>query len=205
MVDKSKIDTTPPDGPNDGGFKRADVIAELEKLEGLISDLKIQFEQYFIGILPHPPDKTHAEVKRLRRRITSIPFKNSEAKYRLKTLEHRYHTYRSYWERVLRERDAGTYKRDLFRVRKKEELAEERLTPQSSAQKQLTELFVSYQRAHQSQTNRSAAVDFESFKGLLVNAAREIKEQQETRSVSFRIVVRQGEVCVEAHPANKDI
>lgn len=203
MVDKSKSNAGF-DGRINDGFKRSDVRAELEKLESLISEVKIQFEQHFIGILPHPPDKMHSELKLLRRRIKSLPFKNSESKYRLQTLEHRYHTYRSYWERVLRERDAGTYKRDLFRARRKEELVEARQAPQTSAQKQLTELFGSYKRALQSQSGAPAAVDFDEFKGLLINAAREIKEQKGAKSVSFRIVVRKGEVCVEALSATRD-
>ena len=107
----------------DRAFERLDVRMELAKLDAMIDELKVVFEQYFLGLTPYAPDKLHNQVKRQIRTLRRAPFKNSQMGYQLRTLEGRYNTLNTYWARVLREREAGTYHRDVFKANLRERLA----------------------------------------------------------------------------------
>lgn len=182
-------------------FERTDVRAELDRLDQMLEELKVQYEQHFSGILPLAPDKLHNEVKRLRRLLLKAPFKNSEMKYRYKSLENRYHTYRSYWERVNREREAGTYQRDVFKANLRERIALEEqhaTTAEGKAEGHLSSLFKSYKDALEKSAGRKMNVDYEAFKKMVVKRAKEFKEKHGTKKLTFKIVMKEGKVSIQA-------
>ena len=84
----------------ESGKTRRDFDRELDILEAKIGELRIFYEQFFVDILPQPPEKQHAEVVRLIKRLLKAPFKNSASRFRLRSLINRFQTYATYWERV---------------------------------------------------------------------------------------------------------
>lgn len=94
-----------------------DVEPDLDLLENKIGELKVQYEQYFLDIITQPPDKLFEEVVRLIKTLQNAPFKNSVTRFRLKTLTTRFQTYKTYWEKVKKQREEGTYKRDIFKAK----------------------------------------------------------------------------------------
>ena len=93
-----------------------DLNIELDKLDAMISDLKVLYEQYFLGIVTLQPDKEHHRVKLFIRKLRKSPFKSSATAFRMRALETRYGTLHTYWQRVLREKEDGTYSRDVFKA-----------------------------------------------------------------------------------------
>lgn len=181
--------------------KRIDLRAELDGLDIQIKDLKVQYEQYFSGILPLPPDKLHAEVKRLVRKLRKAPFKSSAMLYRLRNLETKYQTFNSYWQRVLRQKEEGTYSRDLFKANLRERLAQETAKEESNeglAEKGLQGLFQAYRSAVEKHTGKKIEVKFDAFKDSLVKRAQEFKQRHGNKKLSFKVVVKDGKVTVQA-------
>ena len=180
---------------------RMDVRGELAQLDSMISDLKVQFEQYFSGLAPFPPDKLQAQVKRTIRTLLSAPFKNSEMSFRLRTLENRYQTYNTYFERVLRQREEGSYKRDVFKADIRERHAMEdrhAQTAQGVAEKGLQSLFSSYKAALEKQTGMPQNIDFNAFQKSLLTRAKDFKAKNAGKKVTFKVVVKNGKVTVQA-------
>lgn len=178
-----------------------DLRVALDKLEGAIADLKVQYEQYFAGILPLAPEKPHADVKRQVRLLRKAPFKNSAMNYRLRTLETRLSTLSTYWQRVLREREAGTYHKDVFKaqIREQKRVEEERAqTKEGKAERSLQSLFQSYKTALEQQTGKSQNLNFDSFEKNLIKRAKDFKEKHPDKKVSFKVVVKDGKVTVQA-------
>ncbi|MFH2009761.1 MAG: MXAN_5187 C-terminal domain-containing protein [bacterium] len=93
-----------------------EVIALLGELEARIDRLKISYEQYFLGIDKLAPEKERQECARIVRRIQTAQTTNTALRFRLNSLNQRFLSYQSYWNRILREIEAGTYHRDLARV-----------------------------------------------------------------------------------------
>ena len=129
------------------GGARANLRFELSKLEEMLGELKVLYEQYFLGVSPLPPDKLHTKVKMAFRAMRRAAFKSSEISYRLRALQTRYQTLNTYWQRVLREREAGTYSRDVFKANIRERAALEESFAQTAggmAEKGLKSLFEAY-------------------------------------------------------------
>ena len=182
-------------------FERLDLRAELDRLEALLADLKIQYEQYFSGIMPLAPDKQHDNVKRLIRKLIKAPFKTSAMSYRLKMLEVRYHTFNSYWQRVQREREAGTYSRDVFKANLREKIAHEEERSQTSvgaAERGMVNLFNSYKAELEKQGGQPLNLDYKSFQRSLIKRAKDLKEKSGVKKLSFKVVVKDGKVTIQA-------
>lgn len=180
---------------------RMDVRGELNQLDAMIADLKVQFEQYFSGLAPFPPDKLHSEVKRAIRGLLAAPFKNSEMSFRLRSLENRYRTYNTYFERVLRQREEGSYKRDVFKadIRERHALEDKHAqTAQGVAEKGIQTLFNSYKAALEKQTGMPQNIDFKAFQKSLIARAKDFKAKNAGKKVTFKVVVKNGKVTVQA-------
>ena len=180
---------------------RMDLRKELDRLDTSISDLKVQFEQYFSGLNPFPPDQLHAEVKRHIRKLMNAPFKNSEMSFRLRTLENRYSTFNTYFERVMRQREEGSYKRDVFKadIRERNAIEDRQAqTAQGVAQKGMQALFNSYKAALEKQTGMQQNINFESFQKNLLARAKDFKAKHADKKVTFKVVVKNGKVTVQA-------
>ncbi len=93
-----------------------DVDAELERLEKQLNHLRVQYEQYFLDIISFEPEELLQEVTTLIRQLQGAPFKNSVSRFKLRTLTQKLQTYRTYWERVHKEREEGRYRRDRFKA-----------------------------------------------------------------------------------------
>jgi hypothetical protein len=191
--------------PNKQASSRAKEVTnlrvELERLEREINDLKVLYEQYFSGILVRPPDTEHNILKQLIRTIRKAPFKNSALNYRLKSLEHRYNTYNTYWQRVLREKDEGRYSRDVYKANLRERKIHEdaqRQTAKGAAEHGMKELFRAYKLALDKETGKSHELDFDSFRSSLLEKAKTLQKQSSGGKLSFKVVVKDGKVLVQA-------
>ncbi len=186
--------------------ERRDLRAELDQLEVRLNELKIQFEQYFTGILPLPPDAAHANVKRQIRSLLKAPFRNAALNYRLKALETRYRTFHTYWQRVLKQKEDGTYSKDLFKAELRERIVaqEERAqTAVGKADSSMHHLFDSYRTALEKETGKKHEIDFGAFKKSLLQRAKDFKEKSGAKKLSFKIVVKEGKVSVQIKTKNE--
>lgn len=180
---------------------RVDLRAELDRFETSLQELKVTYEQYFAGILTLAPDKQHQDIKRLIRQLRKAPFKNSAMNYRLRTLEMRYNTYNTYWQRVLREREEGTYFKDVFKANLRELAAieEQRAgTAEGAAEKGMRSLFDAYKGALEKNTGSKAHVEFDSFKASLIKRAKDFNNLHPGKKLSFKVVVKNGRVSLQA-------
>lgn len=192
MVQESNI-------PSRDKGERLDLRAELRKLEEMIGQLKMEYEQYFLGQLPLAPERLHNIVKRRIRELRKAPFRSQAINFKLKTLEGRYNTFNNYWQRVLKQREEGTYSRDVFKANLRERNALEDAWSQTAAgkaEKGLQNLFNSYKAALEKQLGQQQRLDFSAFQKSLIERAKQFKAKGQ--KVSFRVVVENGKVNIKA-------
>lgn len=181
--------------------ERIDVRAELALFEAAIEKLKTEYEQYFIGILPFPPNKLHKQADQQLRNLMKAPFKNSEMKYRMRMLENRFRSYNTYWQRTLREKEEGTYHKDVFKANLRERHAKEDAmasTRKGKTEKSLQALFNSYKGALEKETGKKHNIDFNAFKKSISKRAKEYKQSHGNKRLTFKVVVKNGKVTVQA-------
>ncbi|MCB0323073.1 MAG: hypothetical protein KDD69_05845 [Bdellovibrionales bacterium] len=173
----------------------------LARLETMINELRIQYEQYFVDILPRPPEQLEAEVKRQIKTLLKAPFKNSADRFRLRTLVQRFQTYQTYWERVNKQREEGIYIRDIFKADLREKIGEEDARADSNqgvAERGMQQLFESYQHAARKAGAKADNLNYDVFKKSLMTKAKELKEKHGVKRVKYKVVVKDGKVTVKA-------
>jgi len=100
--------------------------AQLDELEEAIEHLKVAYDRYFYGVDKIPPIRNHEAVERLVRELLRRPVSSTQLRFRFNTLRARLNTYGQYWNRILRQIEAGTYKRVLAESERREFLGRQR-------------------------------------------------------------------------------
>ena len=113
-----------------GRSHTTDALAETcQHLEESLEELKVKYEMYFLGVERLEPGKKREELKRDIARLKSAFTRNTGLRFRIQSLHARYLSYERMWARAAREREEGTYRRDLFKARLRRGEAKERPAP----------------------------------------------------------------------------
>ena len=180
---------------------KKEIELQIDKFEAMIAELKVLYEQYFVDILPQTPEKLHQTTRRMMRDLLKAPFKNSAHRFKLRTLIQRFQTFETYWERVQKQREDGTYSKDVFKAEMRQMQAEEQrkaASKQGAADARLRDLFSSYQTALKNTGVSSDKVNFDAFKKSIMAKARQLKETHGVTKLHYKIVTQGGKVVIKA-------
>src|SRR5262249_40571859 len=89
---------------------------ELEELEARVERLRALYEQYFIGIEKIEPLISRKDVDRRIWVLRREHIRNTGLRFKFQMLVQRYNTFQQYWQRIGREIENGTYRRDIIRA-----------------------------------------------------------------------------------------
>ncbi len=119
-----------------GGRGTGEKLGDAEKamracteLEAEIAELHAAYDQYFLGLERRPPAEKHKAVKKLMGELRGAFVNSTPVKFRISNLQQRLNTFERLWERTLLEIENGTYKRDVFKARKKVEARKKKASP----------------------------------------------------------------------------
>lgn len=98
--------------------------AILTDLERKIERLRIGYEQFFLGMEKIVPSQRQKDVVRIIYRLQAAKLRGAQAKFRFQSLVQRFNSHKAYWNRTVREIEAGTYKRQTFRAKQRERITE---------------------------------------------------------------------------------
>src|SRR5690606_17101606 len=96
----------------------AELDAVLSELEAKLDRLKVSYERYFSGIDRTPPEFLRKDVVRILRMLENSFIRNTAQKFRLNTCSQKLSTYSTYWNRIQRQIEEGTFKRDVQKARR---------------------------------------------------------------------------------------
>jgi hypothetical protein len=89
------------------------------ELETAVDRLRSLYEQYFMGFEKMEPAVPRKDVDRKIHVLRKEHFRNTAMRFRFQMILQRYNTYQTHWQRVLREIEAGTYKRHVLRAERR--------------------------------------------------------------------------------------
>src|SRR6266702_1040947 len=87
------------------------------KIEEEVEGLKARYEMYFLGLERREPVRDRNELKRQVAKLKGEFVRNTGLKFRIQTLHARFLSYERMWMRSAREKEEGTYRRDVFKAR----------------------------------------------------------------------------------------
>ena len=103
--------------------KQKDAIQdECTALEYELEELKVKYEMYFLGVEKREPNKWREELKKKVLRIKEAFTRNAALRFRLQSLHARVLSYERMWLRSVREKEEGTYHRDVFKAKLHQEV-----------------------------------------------------------------------------------
>jgi len=88
-------------------------------LEEELEEVKVKYEMYFIGAERMEPARRKDDLKRNIARLKNAFTRNAGIRFRIQALHARYLSYERLWLRSTREKEQGTYRRDVLKARKK--------------------------------------------------------------------------------------
>lgn len=179
---------------------KIDFTAEIDKLEEQLEDLRIRYEQYFAGVIPIAPEPLQNLIKNKLRNLQKAPFRTSQINFRLRGVESKYNSYNCYWRRVMREKESGTYCKDVFKANLRARIAAEEAKQNGSggADKAMRQLFDTYKNAlERVGSTKGDSLSFEAFRKSLIQRAKTLKEQHGVKKISFAVTVKDGKVSVQ--------
>jgi hypothetical protein len=188
-------------------------------LEEKLDRLRVSFEQYFLGIEKRPPLGERSEVQRLIRQLQGKRIPQTSIRFQFQALVGRFNILDSYWTRVLRKIEDGTYERDLFKVRLKAQLADPAGRPVEQGEmpapaeppradyglteEKIRQVFESYVRARRHTGEPVDALTYERVRATLLREAPKIAERNGAARVEYQVVVRDGRAILKAIPVKE--
>jgi hypothetical protein len=102
----------------------------LSELAIKIERLKTLYEQYFMGIEKIEPQVARKEVTRVMLTLQQQYIRNTALRFKFNTMLQKWNIYITYWNRVLREIENGTYVRHLVKAKRAAERVGQELPPE---------------------------------------------------------------------------
>jgi hypothetical protein len=105
------------------GAQSAPVSAEeletrIGEMERKLDRLRALYESFFLGIERAPPNVPRRDMNRLILEMQQEPINNASLRFRFQAIMQRWVLFTAYWNRTLREIEAGTFRRDLARAQR---------------------------------------------------------------------------------------
>ncbi|MGI5862500.1 MAG: MXAN_5187 C-terminal domain-containing protein [Myxococcales bacterium] len=111
------------------------VAQEATELDGEIAALRARFDQYFLGIDKHNPAKDCEALKKRILKLKGQFIRNTGLKFRVESLYAKFQSYERLWMKSLKEIEEGTYRRDLMRLRRKNQRSTAKPKPAEAPEK----------------------------------------------------------------------
>jgi hypothetical protein len=186
----------------------------LEKVEADIESLRIQFEQYFMGMRKTAPEADRTRITYLLRRMANIQVNNYALRFKFQQITARFSSYTQYWERIQQKLESGQMSRERLKNvintgplpadgkdAKKEKAPASAPAPFAdpdpvSAEK-LDQIYGQLLESRK-QMNQAAGVDKEKLGAALKKQMGQLKEKYKDKKVEFEIVVESGQTKIKA-------
>ena len=175
---------------------------ELLHFELKIKQLKMEYEQYFMGSRPREPILTKGEVQKILARYANTPIQNTALRFRFNNLVSRYHAFKRQWDAILKRIEDGTYERQVFRANLHER---ERAEREAAAKKKAGadaggDLFDAYLAARKQCGEATDNIDRARLDGVIAKQRAAIQAKYGCEDVRFRVVVEDGKTKLKATP-----
>ena len=97
---------------------RDGIEARLGEIEKKLDRLRSMYESYFMGMERVPPNTPRRDMNRMMLEMQQVVIGNSSLRFRFQSLSQRWVLQSTYWNRTMREIEAGTFRRDLARTQR---------------------------------------------------------------------------------------
>jgi hypothetical protein len=186
----------------------ADTETDLQMLDVKLKQLRMEYEQYFLGARKREPQLLRGEVNKVVAHYANAPIRNTALRFLFNNLRARYFTHKRLWDETCRKIEDGSYERHLFKAdlherdRAKKQKPRGVGTAAAAAPAATGEdaLFTEYVGARANTGQGAAGLTREKFAALLRQQEDAIRAKFGAAKVNFRVVVEEGRAKLKATP-----
>jgi hypothetical protein len=99
-------------------LSREGIETRIGEMEKKIERLRSMYESFFMGVERIPPNTARREMNRLMLEMQQVPIGNASLRFRFQSLSQKWVLHMTYWNRTMREIEAGTFRRDVARTQR---------------------------------------------------------------------------------------
>ncbi|MFK7897925.1 MAG: MXAN_5187 C-terminal domain-containing protein [Myxococcota bacterium] len=181
---------------------------ELKILEIKLNQLKLDYEKYFLGTRPTEPAMQRSEVQKIVLRWSNMRINNTAQRFKFNSLNGRYQAFKRQWDNILRQIEAGTYKRHVFKADLRDRERGLGSSPtgaaaSSSAAKPTSsnDLFETYRDAMMATGQDASGLTPAKLQAALRKQEAAAKKKLGCDQVDFKVVVTGGKVKLKVAAA----
>jgi hypothetical protein len=181
---------------------------DLQILDAKTKQLRLDYEQYFLGARPREPSQLRAEVQKLIALLSNVPIQNTGLRFKFSSLCSRFLIQRRQWDLVLRKIEDGTYERHVFKAnlhaRAQGEVSARSAATQATAPAPAPaeDLFDAYIAACRSVGQATEGLTRERLDRVMEQQRDALRARHGCDDVRFRVVVESGKAKLKATPAS---
>jgi len=169
-------------------------------LETKLLQLKLDYDQYFLGSRPREPVMLRGEVQKLIAMYSNQAIQNTALRFKFGSICSRYQAFKRQWTEVLRQIEAGTYSRHRFKadLHERERHPEEKVAkagPPGDA------LFQAYVEACRSCGQDVKGLTPAKLESILSKQREQLRSRFGDAAFSFRVAIEDGKAKLKASRA----
>jgi len=176
---------------------------EMKILEIKMNQLKLDYDKYFLGTRPTEPAMARAEVQKIVIRFSNTRITNTALRFKFNSLNGRYQAFKRQWDTTLRQIEAGTYKRHVFRADlhdREREIAPDVKAKSSSGASggQDENIFETYRDAMLATGQDTSGLTPAKLQKAIAKQEAAVKKKLGCERVDFKVVIKDGKVRLKA-------
>ena len=173
---------------------------ELRMLDMKMKQLKLDYEQYFLGARPREPAMLRGEVQKIVLRFSNTPIQNTAERFKFNSLNSRFITRRRKWDDTLRKIEKGTYQRHVFKANLHERERGVGAPPEAGKSQAgaSSSIFDDYVEAARSCGQDTSKLTPDKLRAAVAKQEAAIKKKLGVEKVKFRVAVEDGKVKLKA-------
>ena len=174
-------------------------------LETKLLQLKLDYDQYFLGSRPREPVMLRGEVQKLIAFYSNQAIQNTAMRFKFGSICSRYQAYKRQWTEVLRQIEQGTYSRHRFKADLHERerkggaaVSADAASNTSAAGKPIDALFQAYVEACKTCGQDVKGLTPAKLDGILEKQREQLRGRFGDAAFSFRVAIEDGKAKLKA-------
>lgn len=171
-------------------------------LEAKLLQLKLDYDQYFLGSRPREPVMLRGEVQKIINIYSNQAIQNTAMRFKFGSICSRYQSYKRQWTEVLRQIEQGTYSRHRFKAdlhdRERTDGTSEAPEAGKKQPKSSDALFEAYVEACKSCGQDVKGLTPAKLNGILEKQREQLRTKFGDAAFTFRVAVEEGKAKLKA-------
>jgi len=182
-----------------------DIEEDLLLLDARLKQLRVEYEQYFLGARKREPQLLRGDVQKIISYYANVPIRNTGHRFKFNNLRARFFALRRHWDDTQRKIEEGRYDKHRFQAElhdRERELEAGAAPPPTrpAAEGELDELFRAFVDAREATGQGASGLSRERLAAQLEEQRTALRQRFGVSAVRFRVVVEDGRAKLKATP-----